>query len=197
MPQVVWFWKYDIKILYFKTNYAESSVKWRPTDGLLDILPGRKQKENYWSCKDSWNSKWRLQNVMLFTFTPFPSSEITLAERGWTQGTIISYWHSFVCVTQFHIYSWNSVHIITFSLTDFSMSSVTSKKEKVGQSKRKSPRQILKNIFGKQIKLLISAINHSFQDPFPGSTFFPGVLSPSKAIMLYMKIKSKYWSLCH
>lgn len=62
-----------------KLIIAESSVKWRPTDGLLDLLLGRKQKENYWSCKDSWNSKWCLQNVMLFTFTPFSSSGITLA----------------------------------------------------------------------------------------------------------------------
>lgn len=112
-----------------KLIIAESSVKWRPTDGLLDLLPGRKQKENYWSCKDSWNSKWCLQNVMLFTFTPFSSSGITLAGCGRTQGAVISYWHSFVCVTQFHIYSWNSLHIIN---------SLWLRREQCYQQKRKS-----------------------------------------------------------
>lgn len=96
---------------------------------------------------------------------------------GWmwmNPGDIISNWHGFVYITQFHIHSWYSLHIIIFSVTYFRVSGVIRTKEKFGQNKAKEK---LQKYFRKYIwqtsKILIWVLNHSLQDPFPASSLLP------------------------
>lgn len=66
------------------------------------------------------------------------------------------------------------------------------KKKKKMVKQKKNSTYILENVLGKPIKLLILVMTHSLQDPFLDDLSFPGDLSPTKAIMLYMKIESRY-----
>lgn len=153
----------------------ESHLKWRPTDGLPDTLPRRKQKEN---CKQEQFSSLEPGVIFAECNAVYFNSILELRHHsGWVcmnSGDIISSWHGCVYTTQFHLYSWYSLYITIFSLTDFKVSNVTRKKKKLVKMEQKNnSRCILENTLSKPIRLLTLVMIHCLHDLWPGSSLLP------------------------